>query len=213
MSGKRPFAAESYPALLPLIIEAPHPALPASVPAGARTVVAGSLAKDRADRYPSADALLQAIQRARAALPAEDGISTWSGFFVSTGEHAERPVPPPRRTGPRHGLALAIFAVPVFILIAAAASGLQRSHAPPPGREVFAPPAPEPVPAAQPVEMVEPVPPSLAVAPAMIPASVSAVPASRASAEAARAQGPAEERRKRTGIEPAQDSGTAPHRF
>ncbi len=241
MSGRRPFTADSYPALLPLIIEAPHPALPASVPAEARTVVAGCLAKDRADRYPSADALLEALRRARAALPAEDGISTWSGFFVTTGGQTGRP-PPPTRTAdparsPRHGLALAIFAVPVFILIAAAASGLEHAHAPPPGRDLFAAPAPAAVPPppraddpgagpvtaarldAPPVETVEPVPPSLQVRPVpvvvvvpppVIPASASAGAAPSGSAAAPTL---AEDRRKRTGIEPAQDSGAAPHRF
>jgi serine/threonine-protein kinase len=215
MSGRRPFTAESYPALLPLIIEAPHPALPASVPVEARTVVAGCLAKDRADRYPSADALLEAIRRARAALPAEDGISTWSGFFVSTGGPAER-ASPPRGAGPRHGLAVAILAVPVFILIAAAASGLsQRSHAPAPGSSPgLAPPAPDPgsslglrpaepgsapnpVVAAQPIEIVEPVPPSLAIPP-VIPVSARAEPSSSAAPPC---------------VEPAPDSGAAPPRF
>ena len=133
MSGRRPFTAESYPALLPLIIEAPHPPLPASVPVEARTVVAGCLAKDRADRYPSADALLEAIERALAALlpadraPASVFVETGRTFGTTVpGLAAEQPRATTARTA-RFGLAVAIFAVPVAVGVAAVASGMRRA--------------------------------------------------------------------------------------
>src|SRR5262249_51246134 len=124
LTGKLPFEAETYPALLPLIIEAPTPPLPDSVPADVRTVVAGCLAKDRDDRYSSAETLRKAIERASEGLP-EPG-STRSGFSIeparppatssSTFADASSPLGGPRTA---RVLAAAILAVPLIIGIVA----------------------------------------------------------------------------------------------
>jgi serine/threonine-protein kinase len=133
LTGTHPFRAPSYPALLPLIIDAPYPPLPTSIPAEVRTVVAGCLAKDRADRYPSADALCAAIERAIAAMPEQEPGSTRTGFFVETGRvmpsspAIEQPIAPPARPS-RRGLAMAILAVPVVIGIAVALTGARRDR-------------------------------------------------------------------------------------
>ncbi len=157
LSGHLPFNAASYPALLPLIIEAPYPALPASIPGEVRTVVAGCLAKDRGDRYPTADALLEAIERARASLPPGEPTSVRSGFFIETGNappapHVDDPASTATARTARFGLAVAIFALPLAIGIAAVATGMRpRPSATmagaqaPPQTPVVAEPAPSQV--------------------------------------------------------------------
>jgi eukaryotic-like serine/threonine-protein kinase len=166
LTGRLPFRAQSYPALLPLIIEAPHPPLPASIPAEVRTVVAGCLAKDRSDRYPTADALREAIDRARAALPAVDPTSTRSGFFIEAfpartalaGQAADATA---TRTA-RFGLAFAILAVPVAIGIAAVATGI-RAHKSPAAPAAPAAPAQTGEPSTTPqTSVTEPVTPASA---------------------------------------------------
>ncbi len=137
LTAQLPFQASSYPALLPLIIETPYPALPASLPGEVRTVVAGCLAKDRGDRYPTADALLEAIERARASLPAGEPSSGRSGFFIETGgstapsapAFAGAPGAATARTA-RFGLVIAILAVPLAVGIAAMATGMRTHRAP-----------------------------------------------------------------------------------
>ena len=85
LTGRLPFAAPTLPRAPPAHHRGPLPGAPGDGSGEVRTVVAGCLAKDRGDRYPTADALLEAIERARAALPAPDPTSTRSGFFVETG--------------------------------------------------------------------------------------------------------------------------------
>ena len=147
LTGQLPFRAPSYPALLPLIIETPYPALPGAIPGEVRTVVAGCLAKDRADRYPTADALLEAIERAGASHPTGEPTSAHSGFFIETGRGA--PPPPPfdeasSATGrtARFGLAIGILALPLAIGIAAMATGMRPRSAP--GTSLAASRPPEP---------------------------------------------------------------------
>jgi serine/threonine-protein kinase len=132
ITAQLPFQADSYPALLPLIIEAPTPPLPESVSAEVRTVIAGCLAKDRDDRYPSADALRAAIERALLALP--DPTVNRSNFVVETstpgvagGEAGYPPAsggPPGAR--PARGLAAAVVAVTLAIGVAALAARTGR---------------------------------------------------------------------------------------
>ena len=64
LTGKRPFSAENYQALLPRICDDPHAPLPPHVPASLRAVVDRCLAKPRIDRYQSAAALLDGLDRA-----------------------------------------------------------------------------------------------------------------------------------------------------
>jgi eukaryotic-like serine/threonine-protein kinase len=194
LTGHLPFAAASYPALLPLIIEAPTPPLPPSIPAEVRTVVAGCLAKDRGDRYPTADALLEAIDRAHAALPAGEPGSTRSGFFVETGRGVTASVLAPDlvrggsgRTA-RFGLALAILAVPIAIGIAAMARGVR---APAAGSSTLAsePPPPPSGAAPQRPASAEPVVAAAAPPPSSSEASSAASPYPDASARPARRPG------------------------
>jgi serine/threonine-protein kinase len=65
LTGRRPFAAESYPALLPLIADKDFAPLPPSIPADVQAIITRCLAKSREDRYPSADALREALDAAR----------------------------------------------------------------------------------------------------------------------------------------------------
>jgi len=67
LTATRPFAADSYPALLPLIAEAAPTPLPPTIPHDVRAIVARCLAKSKDERYPSADALRRALDTARAA--------------------------------------------------------------------------------------------------------------------------------------------------
>ena len=161
LTGRLPFEAPTYPALLPKIIELPYPPLPASIPAVVRTVVAGCLAKDRGDRYPSADALLQAIERALSSHPTPEPASVRAGVFVETGQATAPSAPSlaattaPAPSTARIGLAVAILALPLAIGIAAVIT--RAGRAPPPSRAPFttgpplpglrsstAPPLPEP---------------------------------------------------------------------
>jgi serine/threonine-protein kinase len=148
LTGRLPFEAETYLSLLPKIIEQPYPPLPPAVPAEVQTVVAGCLAKHRGDRYASAEAVLQAIERACTSLPTPEPASVQSGFFVETGRTAApvtmgaqpepaHPVPPAR--GARLGPALPVLALALAIGAAAivfrpvgapAAAGAQPVRAP-----------------------------------------------------------------------------------
>jgi hypothetical protein len=154
LTGHLPFLASSYPALLPLIIEAPYPPLPASIPADVRTVVAGCLAKDRSDRYATAGALLEAIERALAALPATDR-ATAAGVLVETSRTlvstvpgvATEPRPAATMRTARFWLALSIFTVSVAVGIAAIAREIRAPRAVAASAIASeAPPAPSPVP-------------------------------------------------------------------
>jgi eukaryotic-like serine/threonine-protein kinase len=146
LTGRLPFEAETYPALLPKIIEQPYPPLPATVPAEVRVVVAGCLAKDRGDRYAGAEAALQAIERASTSLPTPEPASVRSGFFVETGRTtATAPaVAAPRTPSARLGLALAVLALPLAI----GAAAIVRRLPPSPVSDVR--PAAQPPPAAEP---------------------------------------------------------------
>jgi serine/threonine-protein kinase len=208
LTGRLPFEAESYAALLPKIIERPHPPLPATVPAEVRTVVAGCLAKDRGDRYPSADAVLEAIERALAALHTTEPGSVRSGFFVETGRGMAPSAPSfasavpgaPGSAGARIGLALAILALPVAIGIAAVATRVSRGSAGSDPRPSQAAPPPPPPPAAP--SATEPLP--AAPPPVRVPgpsASVSAAPSPASSAPLRRSiRGP---KSKVTGVDSA----------
>jgi serine/threonine-protein kinase len=66
LAGARPFEADSYPALLPTIIDEPHVPLDAVEPV--RSIVDRCLAKARADRFASAEELGAALVSAAAAL-------------------------------------------------------------------------------------------------------------------------------------------------
>ncbi len=202
-----PFAAPTYPALLPLIIEAPYPPLPPSTPGEVRTVVAGCLAKDRSDRYPPADALHEAIDRARAALPRLRALLRAIRLL-----RRDAPQRPPLRAGLRHarrhvgfvrrvrraprartarfGLAIAILALPVAVGIAALARTLR---APSPAAARLASDAPAPPLPAPPV--IEPGPCVSASAPepelALSTPAPSASAAPDPSAKPARRPGPA----------------------
>ncbi len=148
LTGRLPFQAESYPALLPIIIEGPYPPLPASTPAETRTVVAGCLAKDRGDRYPTATALREAIERAMASLPAGDLAAARAGFSNdaahTTGATAHA-LPGPGKAATartaRVGLALAILAVPVTVGLLAMATGIRPHRA---SAALFSSPPPTP---------------------------------------------------------------------
>jgi serine/threonine-protein kinase len=197
LTARHPFIADSYPALLPLIIEKPPPPLPASIPLEVRTVVAGCLAKDRADRYPSADALLDAIDRARSAVRSSDAgpSSAGSGFFVETGPHPMEAGRSPAFASPgppevaaagrasRRGLAIAILAVPIAIGIAATATGIQRGGATSSARAPAGLHEPAPIPpAATATATAEPPPSATAALPE---ASAAPPPTATASAKAA----------------------------
>ncbi|APR80134.1 serine/threonine protein kinase [Minicystis rosea] len=177
LTGRHPFTAASYAALLPKIIESPYPPLPDAIPREVSTVVAGCLAKDRADRYPNAEALLEALDRARAVLPALDPMASTGAMFVETIPDAVMSVRGAASTStprsPRHGLAVAILAVPVAIAILVAANSVHRSK----GAAAAAPPQPPPV--APPVASTAP------VASAEPPVEPSAAPSTTATAKAA----------------------------
>ncbi|MFT3768939.1 MAG: serine/threonine-protein kinase [Minicystis sp.] len=182
LTGRRPFEAESYTALLPRIIEDPYAPLPLSIPREVSVVVAGCLAKDRADRYASAEALLEALDRARAVLP--DFLASTGGLFVETIPDSARGARAPQEAAraPRHGLAVAILAVPVAIGILIAANAVHREKAPPPA--VAAPP-----PAAPTLAPVDTAPPPSTAAPAPAPSAAPPTPATAKPAASAHAPG------------------------
>jgi serine/threonine-protein kinase len=91
LTGRLPFSAENYLALLPKIIESPIPPLPSSVAEEVRVVVQRCLQKDPGLRCSSADELFEALTQARAALPEAEALSaSWSGFFVETSQTLAR---------------------------------------------------------------------------------------------------------------------------
>jgi serine/threonine-protein kinase len=169
LTGRLPFEAETYPALLPKIIEQPYPPLSPAVPAEVQAIVAGCLTKDRDARYAGAEAVLQAIERAYTSLPTPEPASARSGFFVETGRAAapalfhdggdpqtpatgvrdggdpQTPAtgvqvqPAPPAHGARLGLALAVVALPLAI---GAAAILLRPAGPPPAAGAQAEPPP-----------------------------------------------------------------------
>jgi serine/threonine-protein kinase len=174
--GRRPFAASTYAGLVAAISEGVPAPLPPTVPVELRTVIAGCMARDRADRYPSAQAVLEALERARAALP--DARTTASSFFVETGAHAAPPSAPDREppARPRVALALAILAVPLAIGLSAIAARA-RGVAPHPASQPVASATPAPLASAAPA----PTESASAVA-----AALPTTPAPEASARAAR---------------------------
>ena len=62
LTGRHPFDAPNYQALLPKIAEGDHDPLGAEVPPALHRVVDRCLAKGRGDRYPTADALGDALE-------------------------------------------------------------------------------------------------------------------------------------------------------
>jgi serine/threonine-protein kinase len=72
LSGKHPFHAPNYQALLPRIAEAPHAPLDPEIPASLRRIVDRCLAKDRADRFQTADALGEALEAALSGIEHRD---------------------------------------------------------------------------------------------------------------------------------------------
>jgi serine/threonine-protein kinase len=188
LTGRLPFQAKSYPALLPIIIEAPYPPLPPCIPPEARTVVAGCLAKDRHDRYPTADALLEAIERALASLATTGPSSPRTGFFVETGRAALPSAhglaePPAARTA-RLGPAMAILGFAVAIGLAAIATRIGSRPAPAPADR-----APEPDPS-----------PSAAAPPPEPTSSASSVSPAPSASTPARPRGPIRPSRKVTNV-------------
>jgi serine/threonine protein kinase len=65
LTATHPFTADSYPALLPRIAEHPTPPLPPDVPASVQAIVMRCLEKSRQSRFPSADALREALEEAQ----------------------------------------------------------------------------------------------------------------------------------------------------
>jgi serine/threonine-protein kinase len=136
LTGHLPFVAPNYLALLPLIIEGPYPPLSSSIPCDVHAVVAGCLAKDRRERYATAGALLEAIERALAELAVADGAAP-AGLPVEegriSGETASSWVTEPHREtmtrAGRLGLALAILTVLGAVGIAPVISGGRVSPA------------------------------------------------------------------------------------
>lgn len=150
LTGRRPFEAESYPALLPLIIEAPCPPLPAAIPAEVARVIAGCLAKARADRYGSAAALFEAVDRARDALPVS--ASRASDFVIEAGRGplpsaigatATAITPGPRRRASAIGVLAVLTALAIFAALGRSPGPAAPAAEPPPlpGASVPAPPA------------------------------------------------------------------------
>jgi serine/threonine-protein kinase len=68
ISGQHPFVAPNYQALLPKIAEEPAAPLAPSVPEPVRAIVEKCLEKRREDRFQDASALLEALERALAAM-------------------------------------------------------------------------------------------------------------------------------------------------
>ena len=151
LTGRRPFEAESYPALLPLIIEAPCPPLPAAIPAEVAAVIAGCLAKARADRYESAAALFDAVDRARDALPAsasDCAIEAGRGPLPSAaiGATATAITPGPRRRTSAVGVLAVLAALVIFAALGRSRGPAAPAAAPPPVLSASVP-APPPAPA------------------------------------------------------------------
>lgn len=186
LTGRHPFTAHSYAALLPLIIEAPYPPLPETIPAEVCSVVAGCLAKDRTDRYPGAEELRAAIERARAALPAPDPGTTASGMSVETSPELAAGAPrAPAARAPRLGLVLAILAPPIAVGVLAV-TGLHRGASPAPAAIVAVTATATPSAAAPPIVTAQPSASASATAGAAPPPTVTAT------ASASKARSPAD---------------------
>ena len=171
LTGRRPFDAESYPALLPIIIEQPHPPLPASIPRDVADVVDRCLAKAIADRYPSADALLEAIVHVR-------------------GGDAVEGLRAPARPAPARRTAIAAVIAAIAVVGIGAAVAAQRSDTPTAALAASAPTEPNEAPSASVVVEVPAPPPSPASSVASTATSTAPKPTSAAPARAASAAPP-----------------------
>ncbi len=63
LSGRLPYQADSSEALIDELLQAPPPELDASLPADLRAIVARAMARDPAERYPSAEELAADLRR------------------------------------------------------------------------------------------------------------------------------------------------------
>jgi len=139
LTGKRPFAAESYPALLARIADEDYVPLPPSVPPEVQAIIGRCLAKPREDRYPSADALRAALDAARG-IPAGQSVRP-SGVERSRVLPSFRPHPPGGTSVRR---ALLLGGIAVALAASAAAWWISREtpapFTPPPVAEQGAPP-------------------------------------------------------------------------
>jgi serine/threonine-protein kinase len=139
LSGKRPFDAEHFAAQARAHIEDPPP--PSGLGPDVDAVLHRGLAKDPADRWPSAAAFVDALGHALSA-GARDNTTTTR--FMGAGAVPRRTAPPPSRPAaaparpgrPNRWLVPAIVAVLAAIAIVAAASG-----GPDGGRQAAAPTA------------------------------------------------------------------------
>ena len=109
LAGRRPFTAREPRALLQQHRDVPPPPLPAAIPPAIRQIVARCLAKDPADRYQTADELVQALADAPGAsgrsIQLPDQIERAAarrratpGAPAEPADTAELPAPDPGRT-------------------------------------------------------------------------------------------------------------------
>lgn len=137
LTGKPPFPGDSalQIAVRHLIDEAPT--LPSEFPEPARALVSRALAKDPADRYPSAAALAAAARAAMSDVPLHGGKAGPSDTAplpvlpdLAQPEPDRQPSPPARRKGPLVG-ALLVLLLGVAGLLVAFTSANSGSTAPP----------------------------------------------------------------------------------
>ncbi|GAA2364635.1 hypothetical protein Cme02nite_32700 [Catellatospora methionotrophica] len=127
LAGRLPFAGDSMVELaLRHVHDAPDP-LPPDVPPAVRAIVARAMAKDPAQRWPSAAALAAAAREASAPVPGEQATAS-----LPTRPQAVAPVPTRRQTVPdrRGGRRLLLPVAAGLIVAAVAATAFVLSQSP-----------------------------------------------------------------------------------
>jgi serine/threonine-protein kinase len=200
LSGRHPFVAPNYQALLPKIADDSPAALDPAVPAKLRSIVARCLEKRREDRYPDADALGAALEEALDALgkPEPGGLVVERTRKLPSlrppGQPSVAPpaahsppaaMAPASRRGPTGAIALALG---VVVVAAAGVLGVFLLRAPrgtapagpTPSTVAVAPASPAPTPQPAPQPTAQPAPTATALATAHHSASASTTKPPRA---------------------------------
>jgi eukaryotic-like serine/threonine-protein kinase len=189
LAARRPFAAESYPALLPLIAEKAPTPLPPEIPADVHEIISRCLAKSRDDRYPSADALREALDDARGvgrSPSVQPNKIERHRTLPSLRPRATAPAPSPARSKRLFVVCGAVLAVLIAVIVARLHATRERAAITPAPPDMAA--SVQPATSAAKLDLGEPASTSLQAPEAPAP-SAPAAPASAEALETARSIG------------------------